>query len=235
MKSPIALICSCDCDECPECSGRSIETSAYSTTGNSKLHKRALFLSYFTVGYNFLEGLVSVFVGILAGSIALVGFGLDSFIESLSGGVMIWRFSKHGRISEEEEERIEKKAIGLVAYAFFIFAAYVLYESLKKLYYRETPDPSLLGIIIAVVSIIVMPILFYLKYKTGKSIGSRSLVVDSKQTLACVFLSIALLLGLGLNYLYGLWWADPVVGLVIVFYLVREGYEALRERKLCSC
>ncbi|HWP93558.1 MAG TPA: cation transporter [Thermodesulfobacteriota bacterium] len=235
MKSPIALICACNCDQCPECSGRTIETSADFTTGNSKLHKRALFLSYFTVGYNFLEGLVSVFAGVLSGSIALVGFGLDSFIESLSGGVMIWRFGKHGHISDEEEERIEKKAIGLVAYTFFIFGAYVLYESIKKLYYQEPPEPSLLGIIIAVVSIIVMPILFYLKYKTGKSIGSRSLVVDSKQTLACVFLSFALLLGLGLNYLYGLWWADPVVGLVIVAYLVREGYEALRERKLCSC
>jgi len=238
MKSQIALICGCNCEECPDC-GDKISGIEFNQTGigtaNSRLYKRALFLSYFTVGYNFLEGLVSVFAGLLAGSIALVGFGLDSFIESLSGGVMIWRFSKHGSISEEEEERIEKKAIGLIGYTFFVFGAYVLYESLKKLYFREIPNPSLPGIIIAIVSIIVMPVLFYMKYKTGRSIGSRSLIVDSKQTLACVFLSFALLGGLGLTYLYGLWWADPVVGLVIVAFLMKEGYGALKERRLCSC
>jgi divalent metal cation (Fe/Co/Zn/Cd) transporter len=238
MKLHIASICGCNCEECPECRDqtlRGVDESKEGETTSSGLYKRALLLSYFTVGYNFFEGLVSVIAGLFAGSIALVGFGLDSFIESLSGGVMVWRFSKHGRVSEEEEERMERKAIGLVGYTFFIFAAYVLYESFKKLYLHEIPDPSLPGIGIAIVSIIVMPVLFYLKYKTGRSIGSRSLVVDSKQTLACVFLSFALLIGLGLNYFYGHWWADPVVGLVIVAYLVREGYEALKERKLCSC
>jgi len=92
-----------------------------------------------------------------------------------------------------------------------------------------------MGIIIAIASIIVMPVLFYMKYRTGKSINSRSLVADSKQTLACVFLSVALLIGLGLNYLYSIWWADPVVGLVIVIYLIRQGYETLKEERLCSC
>ena len=238
MKLQIAVICGCNCEECPDCSekkpARVVDYIAGETTG-AGVYKKALFLSYFTVGYNFLEGLVSVIAGLFAGSVALVGFGLDSFMESLSGGVMVWRFRKHGHISEDEEERIEKKAIGLVGYTFFILGAYVLYESVKKLYFHEIPDSSLLGIIIAIVSIIVMPVLFYLKYETGKSIGSRSLVVDSKQTLACVFLSFALLVGLGLNYFYGIWWADPVVGLVIVAYLAREGYEALKERKLCSC
>jgi len=214
---------------------RADSKSVNNETANSKLHRKALLLSYFTVGYNLFEGVVSIAAGVLAGSIALLGFGLDSFVESLSGAVMVWRFRKHGGISGEEEEKIERKAIGLVGYTFFIFAAYVFYESVKKLYLHETPDPSLLGLIIAIVSIIVMPVLFYLKYKTGKSIGSRSLVVDSKQTLACVFLSFALLIGLGLNYLYGLWWADPVVGLIVVVYLVKEGYEALKEGKLCGC
>jgi len=196
---------------------------------NSKLHRSALFLSYFTVGYNILEGLVSIFAGMLAGSIALVGFGLDSFVESLSGSVMVWRFRKPGKISQKEEERREKKATKFVGYTFFILGAYVLYESLKKLFFREIPAPSLLGIIIAIVSIIVMPVLFYMKYRTGKAMGSKSLVADSKETLACVFLSVALLLGLGLNYFYGLWQADPVVGLVIVIFLVEEGYTTLRE------
>ena len=201
---------------------------------DSRLYKKALLLSYFTVGYNFLEGVVSILAGLLAGSIALIGFGLDSFVESLSGGVMVWRLSKHGEISLEEEEKIEAKAIRLIAYTFFILGAYVLYESIKKLYFREIPDPSLLGIIIATFSLIVMPILFYMKYRIGRAIEIGSLVADSKQTLACVFLSLSLLIGLGLNYFYGLWWADPIVGLIIVVFLIREGYSALNEEKLCS-
>lgn len=211
------------------------EYSHETDTRNFGLHKRALFLSYFTVGYNFLEGIVSIFAGFGAGSIALVGFGLDSFVESLSGGVMIWRLRKHGTVSEEEEAKIEAKAIRFVAFAFFVLGAYVLYESSKKLYLQEIPEPSILGIIIAIVSIMVMPVLFFMKYKTGKAIGSRSLIGDSKQTLACLFLSVALLLGLGLNYLYGLWWADPVVGFIIVAFLLREGYITLKEARLCSC
>ena len=202
---------------------------------SSPLRRNALLLSYFTVGYNIIEGIVSILAGVLAGSIALIGFGLDSFVESLSGSVMIWRFRKHEQMSEEEEERIEAKAVRLIAYTFFILGTYVLYESIKKLYLQEMPDPSLFGIIIAIVSIIVMPVLFYMKYRTGKTINSRSLVADSKQTLVCCILSVALLIGLGLNYLYGFWQADPIVGFVTVIFLIREGYIALREEKLCSC
>jgi cation diffusion facilitator family transporter len=202
---------------------------------DTRLHKKALLLSYFTVGYNILEGIASISAGLFAGSIALVGFGLDSFVESLSGGVMIWRFRKHGRITEEEEEKVELKATRLIAYTFFILGSYVLYESVKKLCFHEIPDPSLLGIIIAIVSIIVMPVLFYMKYKTGKSVNSKSLVADSKQTLACTFMSVALLIGLGFNYLYGFWWADPVVGLIIVVFLIKEGYTTFKEGKICCC
>ncbi|MGB2698332.1 MAG: cation diffusion facilitator family transporter [Candidatus Zixiibacteriota bacterium] len=202
---------------------------------DSRLHKKALLFSYFTVAYNILEGVVSILAGILAGSIALVGFGLDSFVESLSGGVMIWRFKQHGKISEEEEEKVEKRAVKLVGYTFFVLGVYVLYESVKKLYFGEIPNPSLLGIIIAIISLIVMPVLFYMKYQTGKAIKSRSLIADSKETLACMFLSGALLIGLGLNYLFGLWQADPIVGLVIVVFLFKEGYETLKEEELCSC
>lgn len=191
------------------------------------LHRRALLLSYFTVIYNVIEGIVSLIAGFLAGSIALVGFGLDSFVESLSGSVMIWRFRKHGIASQEAEEEAEGKATRLVGYTFFILGAYVLYESVKKLWFAEIPNASLPGIIIAIVSIVVMPLLFYMKYQTGKAIGSRGLMADSKETLACSFLSVALLVGLGLNYLYGFWWADPAVGLITVVYLLREGYETL--------
>ena len=196
---------------------------------------RALKLSYFTVGYNILEGVVSIIAGMMAGSPALIGFGLDSFMESLSGGVMIWRFTGHEKMTPEEEERIEKKAIRIIGYTFFAFAAYVLYESLKKFIQQEPPEPSLFGIIIAIVSIIVMPSLFFAKYRLGKKLGSRSLLADSKQTLTCMMLSVSLLIGLGLNYLFGLWWADPAAGLVIVGFLLKEGRQAIKEEKLCSC
>jgi cation diffusion facilitator family transporter len=198
---------------------------------DATLRRRAMSLSYFTVGYNILEGLVSIFAGSMAGSIALIGFGLDSFVESISGGVMIWRFRRSGKISGEEEERVERKAARFVAYSFFILGVYVLYESAEKLYTGEAANPSILGILVAVASIIVMPVLFYMKYKTGRALGSRSLVADSKETLACVFLSVALLIGLVLNYFFGLWQADPVVGLIIVVFLIREGYETLTEEE----
>lgn len=202
---------------------------------NNGQHKKAFYLSIFTVIYNFLEGVISIVAGTVSGSIALVGFGLDSFVESLSGGIMIWRFRGLGNLSHEEEERMEAKAARLVAYAFFILGAYVLYESLKKLIFREPPEPSLIGIVIAIVSLVVMPVLFFMKYRIGKSIGSRSLLADSKQTLACCYLSVALLAGLGLNYLFGIWWADPAAGMVIVVFLMREGYEVLREGKAGCC
>jgi len=213
--------------------GERIERSVLAMKENLK--KRARWLSYFTVGYNILEGGVSIFAGWLAGSIALVGFGLDSVVESLSGGVMIWRFRPHVGMTQEQEERLEKKAIRLVGYTFFILAAYVSYESVTKLIFQEAPAPSLLGMIIAAISLVVMPGLFYLKYQTGKTLGSVSLMTDSKQTLTCAMLSLALLIGLGLNYLYGVWQADPIIGLLIVGVLIREGVTALKEEKLCTC
>lgn len=189
------------------------------------LYTKALKLSYFTVGYNILEGIISIIAGAYAGSIALVGFGLDSFVESLSGSIMIWRFRKHGIVSEEEEEEVEHKALKLVGYTFFILAVYILYESITKLYYKEIPDVSLVGIIVAILSIIIMPILYVNKVHVGKAINSKSLRSDAKETLACTFLSVALLLGLGLNYLWGLWQADPIVGIIVALYLVKEGRE----------
>ena len=192
-----------------------------------------LLLSYFTVGYNIIEGIVSVIVGSLTGSVALVGFGLDSFIESLSGSVMIWRLGKHGKISEEEEERVESKAATLVGATFFILAAYILYESVTALINRDAAEASLFGIVIAVLSLIIMPALAYYKNKVGKEIGSHSLVADSKQTLVCVMMSVALLVGLGANYLFGMWWLDPAAGLVFVVILCKEGYQAIKYKDLC--
>jgi divalent metal cation (Fe/Co/Zn/Cd) transporter len=194
---------------------------------NPDLYKRALLLSYFTVGYNLLEGMISVFAGLLSGSIALFGFGLDSFVESLSGTIMIWRFRKQDNLSSEEELRVERRATRLVGSTFFIFAAYVVFESSRKLLARDVPDPSLIGIAIALLSIIVMPFLYHYKYQVGRALNLRSLIADSKQTLACLFLSFALLLGLGLNYFFGFWQADPAAGLIIALFLIREGFETL--------
>ena len=193
-----------------------------------KLYRRAMILAWVTVLYNLIEGAVSIAVAYLAGSIALKGFGLDSFIESLSGRVVIWRLRLHGRVSAEEEERLERRAARLVGITFFILAADVLYESAHRLLAREAAEPTLFGIAIAAVSIALMVPLFYAKFRTGSAVGSRSLVADSKETLACAFLSVVLLVGLGANYLWRIWWADPAAGVVIAVWLVREGWETLR-------
>lgn len=193
------------------------------------LYKRAIRLEYFTVGYNVFEALASMVFGIMASSIALFGFGLDSIVESLSGLILLWRLSamKNGR--EEDEEERERKAVKFVAVTFFILAAYVLYESIEKLTGNEAPSESLPGIIIALLSLIIMPVLAIKKYKTGKEIQSKALVADSKETFVCAFLSFALLLGLGSNYLFGFWQADPIVGLIIAGFLIYEGKEVWEE------
>jgi len=198
-------------------------------TDTDRLYKKGLFLEYITVVYNVLEAIASIVFGSIAGSVALVGFGLDSVVESLSGLILIWRLRKHGKITAADEERIEKRARKLIAATFFILGSYILYESVEKLAVREIPEPSLPGIIIAILSIIIMPVLTWQKYKTGKKINSRALMADARETLACAFLSVALLLGLGANYLFGFWQADPIVGLIIVAFLFREGWEVWRE------
>ena len=190
-----------------------------------KYRKRALLLSIATVGYNVVEGVAAVTVGLLTNSSALFSFGLDSFTESLSGSVMIWRFGKER--SEEDEERMEQKAQKLVAYTFFILGAFVLYEAITQLIAHEEPEKSLFGIVVAVLSLIIMPSLMLAKYRTGRLLKSKSLIADSKQTLACVIMSATLLIGVGLNYFFGLWWADPLAAIAIAILLFHEGKEAL--------
>lgn len=190
-----------------------------------KYRKRALWLSIATVGYNIIEGVAAIAVGIITNSSALLSFGLDSFTESLSGSVMIWRFGKQR--SEEQENRIEEKAQKLVAYTFFVLGAFVLYEAVTKLVSHEEPEKSLFGTVVAVLSLLIMPALMLAKYRTGKLLKSKSLVADSKQTLACVIMSGTLLLGVGLNYFFSWWWADPVAAIAIAIMLFHEGKEAL--------
>ncbi len=198
-------------------------------------YRKALHLEYFTVGYNIVEAVASIFFGGIANSIALVGFGLDSIVESLSGFVLIWRLSKHNKISKEEEARLEEKAYRFVGITFFILGAYILFESVKKIVTRDIPEPSLPGIVIAILSLIIMPILAYRKYKIGKELNLKSLVADSKETLVCSILSVALLIGLTTRYFFNFWLSDPLTGLVIVIFLFREGYELVFEEEGCGC
>lgn len=199
----------------------------------SKDHDRALRLSYFTVAYNVLEGIVSVVFAVVAGSSALLGFGVDSFVESLSGMIMIWRFSRSRNVSNAIDERREKTAIRLVGVSLILLAGYVIYESCTMIYLNESPERHPAGILIAIVSLIVMPILFVMKRRTAAALESRSLAADAKQTLACILLSVALLVGTGLHYLAGLWQADPIAGLLIAAFLIREGYKAWTQQDLC--
>lgn len=203
--------------------------SSASSADIDRLYRKGLYLEYLNVGYNVAEALVSIMFGALAGSIALIGFGLDSVIESLSGLVLIWRLRQRGKVSEADEARIEKRAVKLVAISFFVLGAYVLEESVRKLITADIPGTSVPGIIIAIVSLVFMPVLMVQKYRTGKAIGSKALVADSKETLACAFLSVALLIGLGTHYLFGFWQADPIVGLIIVAFLFKEGWEGWKE------
>ena len=198
-------------------------------TDTDRLYQKGLHLEYFTIGYNILEAAASIIFGSIANSIALIAFGLDSIVESLSGLVLIWRLRQHGHLSEADEERLEGRATRLVAATFFILGAYVLFQSARNLVLADIPDPSIPGIIIATASIIAMPLLTWQKYRVGKQINSRALIADSKETLACAFLSVALLVGLGANQLFGFWQADPIVGLIIAVFLFREGWEGWQE------
>jgi divalent metal cation (Fe/Co/Zn/Cd) transporter len=185
----------------------------------------ALNLEYFTVAYNVLEAIASIVVGTASLSIALVGFGLDSIVESLSGLVLVWRLRNHDKKSGEEEAIIEKRAERFVSATFFILGIYILYESVNRLVTHEAAQPSPAGIIIALLSLIIMPILAWRKRVVGNAIGSRALLADAKETVACALLSGALLVGLLANYLFGFWQADPLAGLVIVLFLFHEGYQ----------
>jgi divalent metal cation (Fe/Co/Zn/Cd) transporter len=191
-------------------------------------HEKALIAEYFTVGWNVIEGIVAIVAGIVAGSIALIGFGLDSYVEVASGIVLIWRLRKHG-FGDEEEEVAEKRAIFFVGLTFLALALYVTFESGKKLLLHEHPDESLVGIILAIVSLIVMPLLAWYKKKIAAEINSRALRADALETLACSYLSLTLVVGLGANALFGWWWADPLAALAMVYFLIREGREAVEE------
>ncbi len=185
-------------------------------------------LEYFTIAWNGLEGLVAVVAGAIAGSISLVGFGIDSFIEVTSGSVLLWRMSVDA--DEERREPNERRALRVVGVCFLLLAAYIAYESVLDLWSRRAPEHSIPGIVLACVSLLVMPLLSRAKRKVGHALGSAAMHADSKQTEFCTYLSAILLLGLLANAFLGLWWADPVAALIMVPIIGKEGIEGLRGR-----
>ena len=199
-----------------------------SVTTRVQLLSRGLRLEYVTVGWNIVEGIIAVGAGVAAGSIALIGFGVDSFVETISGAILLWRLRAEavGTADEERIEQVEHRARRLVAVSFLVLAAYVAFEAIRTLAAQDRPDASPIGIVLTSVSIGVMLWLARAKRETGEALASRALIADSHQTYACWYLSVTTLAGLALNAAFGLWWADPLAALVIAVFLVREAREA---------
>lgn len=195
--------------------------------------RRGSRLEYFTIVWNSLEGVVALVAGRMAGSIALVGFGVDSFIEVASGAALLWRMSADADV--ERRERYEKRALRIVGLCFVLLAAYVAYESLSDLVRRHAPERSIPGVALACVALIVMPLLSRAKRKVGNALGSSAMNADAKQTEFCAYLSAILLIGLFLNALFGLWWADPVAALVMAPIIANEGIQRLSGKTCGDC
>ena len=181
-----------------------------------------------TITYNVLEAVIAISAGTVAGSIALIGFGLDSVIEVSSAAAVAWQFSA------TDPERREKVALRVIAGSFFALAAYVTVEALRTLVNGNEPERTTVGIVLVAVSVVVMPFLSWAQRKAGHELGSASAVADSRQTLLCTYLSAAVLVGLVLNAALGWWWADPVVALGLAAIAVREGRSALHGQTCCS-
>jgi divalent metal cation (Fe/Co/Zn/Cd) transporter len=193
-----------------------------------RLGRRAQLLAAASVGYNLVEAVIAVTAGLVAGSVALVGFGLDSVVEVSSGLIILWQF-RH-RLPETRE----RQALRMLAVSFFALAGYVGFESVRVLASGNDPDSSPVGIGLAIASLVVMPLLSRAQRRTGKALGSRAVVADGTQTLLCSYLSAVLLAGLLLNATLGWAWADPIAALVIAGVAVREGVEAWKGHNCCA-
>lgn len=193
---------------------------ALSPERKAVLHRRIRWIVGVTIGYNLIEAVVSVAAGSAASSAALIAFGLDSLVEVLSAAAVAWQFSR------ADPERYEKATLRVIAFAFFLLAAYVSVNAVLSLTGAVEPEHSTLGIIITAVSVVVMPFLSWFERRTGRELGSATAVADSKQTLLCTYLSAAVLIGLLLNSVLGWAWADPIAALVIAAFAAREGIEA---------
>ncbi|MGC5225104.1 cation diffusion facilitator family transporter [Micromonospora sp. DT81.3] len=185
-----------------------------------RLHRRVRFIVAFTITYNVLEAIIAITAGVLASSAALIGFGLDSVVEVLSAVAIAWQFTR------KDPERWEKVTVRAIGLAFFALAAYVTIDAIVSLVSQEGPEHSPLGIGITALSLLVMPLLAWFEIRTGRELGSKSVLADARQLLLCVYLSGAVFIGLILNSLFGWWWADSVAALIVAALAVREGIEA---------
>ena len=193
--------------------------------------RRGKLLENFTVAWNLLEGLIAVGVGLLAGSIALIGFGIDSIIEVSSALVLMWRLH---HATGDKDEAAEHRARKIVGVCFLALAAYIAFDSVKSLITKERPEESIVGIVLALLSVIVMPLVARAKRKVAAALNSGAMRADSQQTQLCAYLSAILLFGLGMNALVGWWWADALAALVMLPIIVNEGVETLKGNS-CQC
>ena len=203
------------------------------TADRNAIARRGRRLEYFTIAWNVVEGLVAILAGVAAGSVSLIGFGIDSFIEVTSGATLLWRMSVDADVARRE--RNERLALRIVGACFIALAAYISYESIRDLVRREAPEHSIPGIVLACVSLVVMPLLARAKRRVGAALGSTAMHADAKQTDFCMYLSAILLCGLLLNALFGLWWTDPVAALVMVPIIAKEGFEGVRGEACGHC
>ncbi|MBI3933837.1 MAG: cation transporter [Acidobacteria bacterium] len=196
------------------------------------LAERGMHLEYFTIAWNTVEGVVGILAGVIAGSVSLVGFGIDSFIEVTSGGALLWRMSADA--DECRREHREQIALRVVGICFLALAAYVAYEAASDLQGGTAAEQSIPGILLACASLVIMPLLARAKRRVARVLQSAAMRADARQTEFCIYLSAILLGGLLLNAVWDLWWADPVAALVMVPIIAREGIEAIRGRTCCD-
>jgi len=209
----------------------SIDERGRETTRRANV-RRGRRLEYLNIGWHSLEAMIAVAAGLVASSIALVAFGFDSLIEVSSGAVLLWRLHADARI--EQREHIEARALKLIGVSFLLLATYVAFNAVKSLTIHESPDVSYIGIGLAVLSLIAMPLLARAKRSVAARINSRAMLADSRQTDICAYLSAVLLAGLMLNALLGWWWADPIAGVVMAPIIAKEGVEALCGETRCD-
>jgi divalent metal cation (Fe/Co/Zn/Cd) transporter len=204
------------------------------TAARAGVLRRGLHLEYLTIGWNIVEAAVAIAAAVTAGSIALLGFGIDSLVETASGAILVWRLAAERRTEEQAAiERLDRRAHRLVGASLLLLAAYIAVEAGKALLTREQPRPSAVGMVVTAVSLVVMWWLARAKRRAAAALASRALAADSFQTSACFWLSLITLGGVGLNLTLGWWWADPVAALGMTFFLVREGLEGWRGEECC--
>ena len=211
--------------------GMPVSAAGVSST-RAALVRRGLRLNYITIGYNLVEAIVSFVAGLVAGSVALVGFGLDSAIEVTAAGAAQWRL--RADLASAKREDVERLTTRIIGSSFLALAAYVLGDSASALWRHERPDTSIAGLAILVASLVVMPLLARAKRRVALEIGSRTLAGDAMQTSLCAYLSIVGLAGVALNAMLGWWWADPVAALVMVPIIANEGIAMLRGEPVCA-